>query len=681
MNRLTSTSMKRMISLLLSVAMLFSLLPASVSAAQNYRGTKLCSSCYGDGTITYDSVCYTCNGSGRARYCATCGSTNIITIVDGIIGAYTGCASCSSPHIVSGNCRSCGGRGSYETTITCTDCHGTGYAHYHEWSSSEVSPTCTEVGYTEKTCSCGEYRKDYYTTALGHDYVDGSCSRCGSLLEDAEEFRLANELSDGDRIIIYSPTSDVAISSEVLRSDYKAGVGAEPKDGVIYTDISDIIWTVKEAKGGYYLIDCNGDYLATFSSNGLHTDGDYRIWNTSEASTKECVYLSNNCGRYLMFAGESLYFEVVSNDYNVSSLHMQIYSAQATCSHDYETVVTPADCTQEGYTTYTCNLCDKSYADDHVEALGHAWDEGTVTSYPGIFSDGEMFYCCTRCDETKTEIIPADTHSYSTEVIPPTCTQEGYTIYSCDWCRSEYYDDYVDALGHAWDKGTVTISPTFTKDGEKTYSCTRCDEIKTEIIPATGADYKPCNGGAGCPSAKFKDIKKSHWFHESVDFAVTYGLFSGTSSTTFSPNANMTRAMLVTVLWRYAGQPKGGKNTFTDVKNGQWYTDAVTWAAKNGVVTGVGNNKFNPNGNVTREQLATILYRYAIANEIDVRYRAEMSLFSDYNKVSSYADKAVYWAVAVKLINGADGKLMPQGKATRAQVAAILTRFVQNVAG
>lgn len=143
----------------------------------------------------------------------------------------------------------------------------------------------------------------------------------------------------------------------------------------------------------------------------------------------------------------------------------------------------------------------------------------------------------------------------------------------------------------------------------------------------------------------------------------------------------MTRAMLVTVLWRYAGQPKEGTNTFTDVKSGQWYTDAVIWAAKNGVVTGVGNNKFSPNGNVTREQLATILYRYAIANEIDVMYRADMSVFSDCDKVSSYADHAVYWAVAVGLINGADGKLMPQGNATRAQVAAILTRFVQNVAG
>ena len=153
------------------------------------------------------------------------------------------------------------------------------------------------------------------------------------------------------------------------------------------------------------------------------------------------------------------------------------------------------------------------------------------------------------------------------------------------------------------------------------------------------------------------------------------------SANTFEPNTAMTRAMLVTVLWRYAGQPNEGTNNFTDVKSDQWYTDAVAWAAHNGIVGGVGNNKFDPNGNITREQMAAILYRYANSNGIDTSARADLSSFPDGNKVSSYANDAIRWAVAEGLINGSDGKLMPQGNATRAQVAAILMRFIENVVG
>ena len=184
---------------------------------------------------------------------------------------------------------------------------------------------------------------------------------------------------------------------------------------------------------------------------------------------------------------------------------------------------------------------------------------------------------------------------------------------------------------------------------------------------------------AVCPSARFRDVNENDWFHEAVDFAIANGLFNGMSDTTFEPNTPMTRAMLVTVLWRYAGQHMEGSNTFSDVPNGQWYTDAVAWAAYNNIVGGVGNNRFNPNGNVTREQMATILYRYAASIGIDTSARADISGYPDARNVSSYATDAMRWAVAMGLINGSEGKLLPQGNATRAQVATILMRFIQNV--
>ena len=141
----------------------------------------------------------------------------------------------------------------------------------------------------------------------------------------------------------------------------------------------------------------------------------------------------------------------------------------------------------------------------------------------------------------------------------------------------------------------------------------------------------------------------------------------------------MTRAMLVTVLWRYEGEPEAGKNTFSDVPNGQWYTNAVAWAAENGIVGGVGNNRFDPDGEITREQMATILFRYAEKKGIDTSKRGSLNIFSDEKQLSAYAKDAVQWAVAEQIINGSDGKLLPQGSATRAQVATILMRFIENI--
>ena len=170
---------------------------------------------------------------------------------------------------------------------------------------------------------------------------------------------------------------------------------------------------------------------------------------------------------------------------------------------------------------------------------------------------------------------------------------------------------------------------------------------------------------------------------EAVLNAVENGLFSGISATTFEPETPMTRAMLVTVLWRYAGKPIQGKNSFTDVPNGQWYSEAVTWAAHNGVVAGVGNNRFDPESKITREQMAAILFRYANKVGIDTSKRATLS-FPDAGKVSGYAKDALQWAVAEGLVSGSkEGNvtyLHPQGNATRAQVASILMRFIQNVA-
>ena len=179
----------------------------------------------------------------------------------------------------------------------------------------------------------------------------------------------------------------------------------------------------------------------------------------------------------------------------------------------------------------------------------------------------------------------------------------------------------------------------------------------------------------------FTDVRESDWFYEDVAFAYENGLFAGTSDTTFSPNASMTRAMLVTVLYRLEGQPTvNGRSGFSDVQYNGYYEDAVTWAADNGIVNGTSTTMFSPNANVTREQMAAILYRYAQYKKYNTAASSGLNGFTDHASVSGYAAASLEWAVAEKLVNGSAGKLMPTGNATRAQVAAILHRFVENVA-
>lgn len=192
------------------------------------------------------------------------------------------------------------------------------------------------------------------------------------------------------------------------------------------------------------------------------------------------------------------------------------------------------------------------------------------------------------------------------------------------------------------------------------------------------------NGVTAIARFPFTDVAAGTWYYGAAAYAYNNGLFAGMTPTTFAPNAAMTRAMLVSVLWRLAGAPAPkAPNTFVDVPDGAWYTDAVTWAAENGVVSGIGGSRFDPSGFVTREQTAEILYNYAHSKGYDVSARADLTAFPDVGSVSGWAEEALSWANAAGLINGTvrDGQtiLDPQGSASRAQVAMILMNYVEHV--
>lgn len=235
----------------------------------------------------------------------------------------------------------------------------------------------------------------------------------------------------------------------------------------------------------------------------------------------------------------------------------------------------------------------------------------------------------------------------------------------------------VGALTHIKNVWYFTVT---AEDGVTTASYTvtvTTAALPTPIKPAVD-NTKPASDSK--PKLPFTDVSTSDWFYSDVMFVYENGLFSGTDSRSFSPNASMTRAMLVTVLYRLEGEPAGtGSSSFSDVCSGSYYEKAVAWAAANGIVTGTGSTSFSPDAKVTREQLAAILYRYAQYKKLDTDAGAKLDSFSDAGNVSGYASEALSWAVSEGLINGASGRLMPKGDATRAQVAAILHRFVENV--
>ena len=180
----------------------------------------------------------------------------------------------------------------------------------------------------------------------------------------------------------------------------------------------------------------------------------------------------------------------------------------------------------------------------------------------------------------------------------------------------------------------------------------------------------------------FHDVTEGDWFYDAVRCAYETGLMDGVGDSLFAPNSETTRAQLVTILYRLEGEPEvSGTSGFTDVEADTWYTDAVAWAAANGIVNGVSETEFAPGKDITREQLATILFRYAEAKGYDVSARVDLSAYPDANQIQSYAAESVAWAVAEGLIQGfEDNTLRPAGNATRAQIATILMRFCEGVA-
>ena len=229
--------------------------------------------------------------------------------------------------------------------------------------------------------------------------------------------------------------------------------------------------------------------------------------------------------------------------------------------------------------------------------------------------------------------------------------------------------------------GTITVTDRFgdavkvTENADGTYTFTMPNGQVT--VKATFVETEEPT-----PAEPFPDVDENDWFYDEVVYVYENGLMNGVENNQFAPNTATNRAMLATILYRLAGQPDvSGDLPFTDVAAGTWYTDAVLWAAQNGIVNGLGENTFAPMNTLTREQLVTMLYRYAQNKGYDVSASADLSGYPDAGQVQDYAQPAMAWAVAENIIQGMeDGTLKPAGNASRAQIATILMRFCEDVA-
>ena len=408
-------------------------------------------------------------------------------------------------------------------------------------------------------------------------------------------------------------------------------------------------------------------------------------------------------------------------------------SSKGACLHTgYGTTenTVPATCGEAGRVDTICDNCGEVTATKEIPATGeHTWDNGTVTTEPTENEPGVRTFTCAVCGATKTAPIPATgTHNYQfTRTVAPTCTADGYDLYTCSGCGATEKRNSKPALGHKWDSGKVTTEPTETAPGVRTYTCTVCGEVKTEVIPATGAHTHKwdagkvttaptattpgvrtytcticgqtkeevipptggstvCPGGTSCPSYGFRDVAgPADWSHEGIDYCVRRSLMVGTGVGTFSPNAVCSRAQIVQILYNLSGDTADYGNyylPFTDVAPGDWFYEAVAWAYANDIVAGTSATTFAPNVDITREQMTVILYGYT-AKYAPAFTGGGTSLgqFPDAGSVANWAYAAMNWAVGNGLISGIESYgvtyLAPQGSATRAQASAIIMRYCQ----
>ncbi len=511
------------------------------------------------------------------------------------------------------------------------------------WVLNEVEDTTAKPSYYGAGST---YTLTGNVTFLGlYAYSDGEGLGNWVLVTEKDALR------SGIRVVLASVEGGVVAAP--IKEKYLTHSSASFSDDgstIEYLPDDAVILTLGGTENKWILTGEDGKNLGVVGQKNVGWNSGSMEWKITISDGKASMYSANESYGRILYNRSAPRFTTYTNSPSSTLVLPQLYTNDGgiiyyttnvtKCDHSYVATVTAPTCTKEGYTTHTCSACGHFYMDTVVEALDHDYVP-----------------------------VPGATADY--------CTEDSVVYYECTRCDASY-EERTSAPGHDWDEGVETLAPTEKENGIMTYTCLYCGQTMEETIPANGCEY-----GDDCGTLTFTDMPAaSNWAHAGIDFAVSHGLFNGMSSTTFAPDKTMTRAMLVTVLWRSAGSPDANVADFKDVPKDVWYSKAVSWAAEKGLVNGMGDGTFRPDNQISREQLATILFRYAKLTEMDPPERTDLGSFPDEKEVQSYAVEALQWAVAKGLINGVRDSgtgmnfLRPGGSATRAQVATILMRFL-----
>ena len=434
---------------------------------------------------------------------------------------------------------------------------------------------------------------------------------------------------------------------------------------------------------------CGSEYGEMKAHNFTAETAEEKYLKSAATCTEKAVYYKSCtvCGEKGTETFE--YGNPLGHDYgawtsNDNGTHTRVCSRDAIHTETENCSGGEATCTEQA----TCEFCGKKYG----EPLGHTYKPEWITN------EQRHWHVCARCDHIKDMGV----HRFGewSIVRRPTSTKTGERVRSCTICNYEeteelpvtggyvlpYYKLTFETNGGSSLEPVVKIKGTVIDLAE--YSAYRygytfdgwyADEALTQRVTSVTLDADKTVYAAWTRNRFFEDVTIADWFYDDVMFVCGRGVMQGVSDTRFGPHLTATRAMMATILWRMEGSPAPtAEARFTDVRSGQWYSEAVAWTAQSGVYTGYADGSFRPNDSITREQLAAILYRYAKYKGVDVSVGEDTNILSyaDAAEISDYAFPAMQWACGAGVMQGSNGNLLPRGRATRAQIAAMLHRYL-----
>ena len=423
------------------------------------------------------------------------------------------------------------------------------------------------------------------------------------------------------------------------------------------------------AEGGSVTVNDSGT-SATVTANS-----DVTLTATANDGYRFTGWTSSGGGTFANASSESTTFTTPAGDVTVTAQFAKVVTGVKLDKETLElytggsatltAAVEPSDATNQNVTWQSDNANVATVQNGTVTAVGAGEATITVTTEEGNHA--------ATCVVTVTRpYIPPANPNYRITV---EATQGGAVTADPTAAKAGTTVTLTPSPDAGYQVGTVAVTDRFgepvavTEQADGTYTFTMPNgQVRVNV---TFVEVQP-------EPLPFTDVAEGDWFHDAVRYVYDNGLMDGVGDGQFAPNATTNRAMVVTILYRLAGEPAvSGDAAFTDVADGLWYTDAVLWAAQKGIVNGVSDTEFAPSGDLTREQLATVLYRYAESMGYDVSASVDLSGFPDAGDIQSYAAQALSWAVAEGLLQGfEDDSLRPGGTATRAQIATILMRFL-----